>query len=120
MSEEIVEPQEETIPVVQKAPFDHQVGTLQKKKLRNVDPSYVEKKRKIPSQNVEPYASVTNIKQSRHGKETAKQNVEKGNLSSLQNPSKTTKILPSGGFCSIVANVNKQKPLKVGLTEPYG
>ena len=57
---------------------------------------------------MEAYAAVTNLKQSSHGKETAKQTVEKGNLSSLREPFKTTKILPSGGFGSIVANVNKK------------
>ena len=81
---------------------------------------YVGKKGEVPSTNVEAHAGVTNPKESRHGKETAKQTVDKGNLSSPREPSKMTNILPRGGFGSIVANVNKQKPLEARLTEQCG
>ena len=81
---------------------------------------YVGKKGEVTSRNVEACAGVANLKQSHHRKETAKQNVENGNLYSLQDPSKTTKIFSSSGFGSIVANVNKQKSLEAGLIEPFG
>ena len=62
----------------------------------------------MPSINVEVCAGVTNPKESRHAKETAKQAVEKGNLSSPSDPSKMTNLLPIGSFGAIVANFNKQ------------
>ena len=77
-------------------------------------------KRRGPPRATVACAAVTNLKNSCHTEETANQTEKKVNLSSLRDPSKTTKILPRRGFGTIFANINKQKPWEAVLTDLCG
>ena len=88
--------------------------------MRNSDPLYIGKKGERPPKTTVACAAVTNLKDSRHAEETANKAVQKCNLPFSHEPLKTTKFLPSGGFGSIVAKVNKQKPREAVLIDPCG